>query len=538
NLGVVVGADGRDGTNGTDGADGRDGVDGTNGADGQDGVGVASTSINAAGELVITYTDGTTANLGVVVGADGRDGTNGTDGADGRDGVDGTNGADGRDGVDGTNGADGQDGIGISNVEINAADELVLTFSDGASINLGNIKGAKGDQGDKGDKGDKGDAGTNGTDGVNGADGVGIADVTVSASGVLSVTLTNGTVLNLGNIKGADGIGITNVEINAADELVLTLSDGASINLGNIKGAKGDTGDAGANGTDGADGVGIATVTVATDGTLTVTLTNGTAFNLGNIKGEKGDKGDKGDTGEKGDKGDKGDAGADGRGIANMEMVDDHLVITYTDGAIQNLSGFVSTDTYMLNFNVLSSGNLEVSIKSEYKNIVREISIPSTFAGRQVTKIADEGFYNCIYLETVTIPNTITVIGTGAFSACKALETITLPNSLKTIGHIAFSDTNLTTIFIPASVTKIGVKIAPDSLTTAYFEKQTGWKKTDILSRKGGQAFTDEVLGITSYPNDATSTISDPTKAANLLKYSSYNGSSNTWYYYALKNQE
>ena len=408
----------------------------------------------------------------------------------------------------------------------------MLTFSDGASINLGNIKGAKGDQGEKGDAGINGADGRDGVDGVNGADGVGIADVTISTSGVLSVTLTNGTVLNLGNIKGADGIGITNVEINAADELVLTLSDGTTMNLGNIKGAKGDTGDAGINGTDGADGVGIATVTVATDGTLTVTLTNGTALNLGNIKGEKGDKGDKGDTGEKGDKGDKGDPGADGRGIANMEIVDGALVVTYTDGTIQDLGSFASTDTYMLDFNLLSSGNLEVSLKREYWDIVRTISIPSTFEGRTVTKIADEGFYNCPDLETVTIPNTVTVIGEGAFWMCGSLETITLPNRLKIIGNRAFLSTKLTTIFIPASVTKIGQCSAPDSLTTAYFEKQTGWKKTD------GMPFNQATTSSTSYPYDVTSTISDPTSAANLLKYHYYNYSENTTYGYALKNQE
>lgn len=574
NLGNIKGAKGDKGDKGeagANGADGRDGVDGANGADGQDGVGVTSTSINAAGELFITYTDGTTENLGVVVGADGHDGVDGVNGADGSDGADGQDGigvastsinaagelvitytdgtsanlgvvvgADGHDGVDGMNGADGrdgadgQDGVGISNVEINTADELVLTFSDGASINLGNIKGAKGDQGEKGEKGDKGDAGINGADGrdgvdgVNGADGVGIADVTISASGVLSVTLTNGTVLNLGNIKGADGIGITNVEINAAGELVLTLSDGTTMNLGNIKGAKGDTGDAGINGTDGADGVGIATVTVATDGTLTVTLTNGTALNLGNIKGEKGDKGDKGDTGEKGDKGDKGDPGADGRGIANMEIVDGALVVTYTDGTIQDLGSFASTDTDMLDFKLLSNGDLEVSITSENYFIAREISIPSTFAGRKVTKIADDGFWNCQNLETITLPNTITEIGSGAFNYCKALKTITLPNSLKAIGKNAFSNSGLTTIFIPASVTTIGFHIAPDSLTTAYFEKKTGWKRTGLLKTNST---------ITSYPYDATSTISDPASAADLLKYS-VQSSSSEFSSYALKNQE
>ena len=71
-LGVnATGADGKDGADGKKGVDGKDGKDG---ADGKDGVGIAKAEINADGELVLTYTDGRTVNLGKVVGADGKDG--------------------------------------------------------------------------------------------------------------------------------------------------------------------------------------------------------------------------------------------------------------------------------------------------------------------------------------------------------------------------------------------------------------------------------------------------------------------------------
>lgn len=53
------------------GADGKDGVDGI------DGVGVSDFTVNDDGELIITYTNGTSANLGVVVGKDDADGDNG-----------------------------------------------------------------------------------------------------------------------------------------------------------------------------------------------------------------------------------------------------------------------------------------------------------------------------------------------------------------------------------------------------------------------------------------------------------------------------
>ncbi|MBQ7363159.1 MAG: trypsin-like peptidase domain-containing protein [Clostridia bacterium] len=73
-----------------------------------DYVGVSSARINEAGELVLTYSDGTEQNLGVVKGTDGEDGA---DGKDGTDGTDGKNGEKGQDGKDGPVGADGEDGV-------------------------------------------------------------------------------------------------------------------------------------------------------------------------------------------------------------------------------------------------------------------------------------------------------------------------------------------------------------------------------------------------------------------------------------------
>ena len=76
-LESLKGKNGTDGKNGIDGKNGVDGKDGTNGADGR---GITSTEINASGELVLTYSDGSTANVGAVVGAKGDPGTGGQDG--------------------------------------------------------------------------------------------------------------------------------------------------------------------------------------------------------------------------------------------------------------------------------------------------------------------------------------------------------------------------------------------------------------------------------------------------------------------------
>ena len=294
----------------------------------------------------------------------------------------------------------------------------MLSFSNGTVINLGNIKSAKGDKGDKGDTGLKGADGING---ANGVDGVGIQNVDVSVDGALTVTLTNGTVLNLGNIKGADGLGITKSEINASGELVLTYSNGDVKNLGKV------TGENGANGANGADGRGIKSLTLSPDGELVVVMSDNSISNLGNIKGEKGDKGL------------QGEKGADGRGIAKTELVNGELIITYTDGTSDNLgsvSGAESGISDLLTYELLENDTYAVtgSIVS-----INKLTIPSSYNGKAVTEISEYAFKDEVSILSVTIPNTVVKICTGAFMYCTNLKTVRIPASVKEIERSAFT---------------------------------------------------------------------------------------------------
>lgn len=69
-----AGPAGPQGPTGQTGAQGPAGPQGPAGQDGEDGISIDETMINEAGELVITLTDGTELNLGVVVGSNGVDG--------------------------------------------------------------------------------------------------------------------------------------------------------------------------------------------------------------------------------------------------------------------------------------------------------------------------------------------------------------------------------------------------------------------------------------------------------------------------------
>ena len=83
---------------------------------------------------------------------------------------------------------------------------------------------------------------------------------------------------------------------------------------------------------------------------------------------------------------------------------------------------------------------------------IHSITIPES-----VTLIGDGAFYGCINLVNITIPESVTSIGEDAFFRCKKLANITIPKSVTSIGNHAFYYcTSLVSITIPEGVTSIG----------------------------------------------------------------------------------
>ena len=88
---------------------------------------------------------------------------------------------------------------------------------------------------------------------------------------------------------------------------------------------------------------------------------------------------------------------------------------------------------------------------------VTEAIIPSSINGVEVTRIRYSAFKYCKRLKSVTIPSSVTSIGSYAFSECTSLTSVIIPGSVTSIGTAAFSDcTSLTSVTIPNSVTSIG----------------------------------------------------------------------------------
>ncbi|MBR6188612.1 MAG: leucine-rich repeat protein [Prevotella sp.] len=87
-------------------------------------------------------------------------------------------------------------------------------------------------------------------------------------------------------------------------------------------------------------------------------------------------------------------------------------------------------------------------------------------------------YYECSALTSVTIPNSVTSIGSSVFWGCSGLTSVTIPNSVTSIAESAFRDcTSLTSITIPNSVTSIGqyAFYRCSKLSTIYISDLSWW---------------------------------------------------------------
>ena len=113
----------------------------------------------------------------------------------------GDTGASGRDGI---NGIDGKDGI-TPMLKVGDNNLWHISYDSGNTwMSLGTK--ATGDVGIRGEKGDTGLSGKNGSNGVDGENGVGISSANINVEGELILTYTNGASINLGRVVGEDGL--------------------------------------------------------------------------------------------------------------------------------------------------------------------------------------------------------------------------------------------------------------------------------------------------------------------------------------------
>ena len=92
-------------------------------------------------------------------------------------------------------------------------------------------------------------------------------------------------------------------------------------------------------------------------------------------------------------------------------------------------------------YEVDSSGNV-INLKCNTTSKIGAVTIPSQIDEKTVISLNggfnNGAFQDCAGITSVTIPNTITIIGQYAFENCTGLKSITIPDSVTKIGDHAF----------------------------------------------------------------------------------------------------
>lgn len=303
------------------------------GGGGADGVGISKSEINAYGELVLTYTNGNSVNLGKVVGE------NGENGKDGKDGVNGKDGTNGKDGVSATHAWKGTvltitSASGTSSADLKGEQGEQGIQGVQGERGLQGIQGERGEQGEQGEKGEPGENGKDGTRGTNWYVGNGHPNQYSTAMCMINDQYLDALTGDL-YVYGINGWESRNVSIKG--EKGETGEQGLQGERGET-GEKGEKGDTGATGSAGKDGVGVKSVaqttTSSADGgsnVITVTLTDGktSTFTVKN--------GSKGSTGAQGVQGIQGATGADGytpvKGVDYFTEADKQAMVSQVSNA-------------------------------------------------------------------------------------------------------------------------------------------------------------------------------------------------------------
>ena len=159
------------------------------------------------------------------------------------------------------------------------------------------------------------------------------------------------------------------------------------------------------------------------------------------------------------------DCGADGCAWKSSDpsvakVTSDGLLLGISEGECVITATSQSGDSASITVKVI---DIEYKMNAEggvtvtaYNGMGKELIIPERIGGYPVTAIDTYAFFMHETLESVVLPDTLTVIGDGAFADCKKLSRVTLGNGLKSIGPAAFSETAITEISLPDSLTSIG----------------------------------------------------------------------------------
>ena len=340
----------------------------------------------------------------------------GTDGNDGQDGQDGQDGEDGKDGLTPYIGGNGNWWIGMTDTGVKAA-------------------GTDGNDGQDGKDGQDGQDGEDGKDGLtpyigeNGNWWIGTNDTGVKAQGNKGET----------GATGAAGVSITRVEINAYGEMLIYFSNGTSTNLGRITVPN-----------PGPD-IYIPLTGIAIDKTqLSLLVGQQYSFTVGFVPSIATNL----DVTWESSNPEVVSVDENGRIIA-LAIGNATVTVTSADGGFTR-SCSVTVTSSVFTYTLSTAG--DAYFVSGYQGYEKNVVIPHIYDGLRVIGITSSAFRGNIYIESITIPNSIEEIGAYAFQNCVNLKQVLLSSGLTKIDNYTFMGcTSLESITLTDNIGQIGM---------------------------------------------------------------------------------
>ncbi|MBQ6267078.1 MAG: leucine-rich repeat domain-containing protein, partial [Clostridia bacterium] len=125
-------------------------------------------------------------------------------------------------------------------------------------------------------------------------------------------------------------------------------------------------------------------------------------------------------------------------GCANITILSvPSSVETIGLGAFQGCSALTEITLPFVGANASGTGNCHFGYIFDVPTYNHYYGLPSTLKKVTVTggfQLGENAFAECQYLTSVTLPDTLTAIGSYAFSYCSALKSLTIPSSVLSIG--------------------------------------------------------------------------------------------------------
>ena len=133
--------------------------------------------------------------------------------------------------------------------------------------------------------------------------------------------------------------------------------------------------------------------------------------------------------------------------------------IPHYDGDGENIE-LVGTLNIVENgeYNVLKYEKVNVEVPNKLQQLFNKtITSVSAEEIQGITEVYPKLFYNCKLLESVDLPDTVSIIGEQSFTNCSLLKEIKIPEGVTTIPTMTFRNcTSLEKVTFPTSITTVG----------------------------------------------------------------------------------